>query len=188
LETSTGTWTAEFLWLGLSAVSDQEGSIVVDEGLLEFVLGLFVDVLLVEGDDTLGNGLTDGVDLGSVATTGDSDSDVEVSELVKTNEHEWLVELGSEDLWLDQGDWLAVDLDHTLAGLDVGDGSGGLLLAKGLDAWSVSLSFWHFVVVERCVVLSVMEACKISQFKLVSPFSLRAYFSVWEQPPSPSLS
>lgn len=38
---------------------------------------MLVDVLLVVGDQALGDGLSDGVDLGSVTTTGDSDADVD---------------------------------------------------------------------------------------------------------------
>ena len=37
---------------------------------------MLVDVLLVVGDQGLGDGLTDGVDLRSVTTTGDADADV----------------------------------------------------------------------------------------------------------------
>lgn len=54
---------------------------------------MLVDVLLVVGDEGLGDGLTDGVDLGSVATTGDADADVDVGELVKTDDQEGLVDL-----------------------------------------------------------------------------------------------
>lgn len=54
---------------------------------------MLVDELLVVGDDGLGNGLTDGVDLGSVTTTGDADADVDVGELVEAKDEEGLVDL-----------------------------------------------------------------------------------------------
>jgi hypothetical protein len=54
---------------------------------------VLVDELLVVGDEGLGDGLTDGVDLGSVTTTGDADTDVDVGELVETNDQERLVDL-----------------------------------------------------------------------------------------------
>lgn len=54
---------------------------------------MLVDVLLVVGDEGLGDGLADGVDLGGVATTGDADADVDVGELVKANNEEGLVDL-----------------------------------------------------------------------------------------------
>jgi hypothetical protein len=55
---------------------------------------VLVDELLVVGDEGLGNGLTDGVDLGSVTTTGDADTDVDVGELVEADNQERLVDLG----------------------------------------------------------------------------------------------
>lgn len=54
---------------------------------------MLIDVLLVVGDDGLGDGLTDGVNLGSVTTTGDADTDVDASELVNTDNQEGLVDL-----------------------------------------------------------------------------------------------
>lgn len=54
--------------LGLAAarVSDKEGTVVLDEGFLDLLLGSFVNVLLVEGDDGLGESLTKGIDLGDL--------------------------------------------------------------------------------------------------------------------------
>lgn len=54
---------------------------------------MLVDVLLVVGDEGLGDGLADGVDLGGVATAGDADADVEVGELVEADDEEGLVDL-----------------------------------------------------------------------------------------------
>lgn len=54
---------------------------------------MLIDVLLVVGDDGLGDGLTDGVNLGSVTTTGDADTDVDAGELVNTDNQEGLVDL-----------------------------------------------------------------------------------------------
>lgn len=54
---------------------------------------MLVNVLLVVGDDGLGNSLTDGVDLGDVTTTSNADADVDTGELVKTDDQERLVDL-----------------------------------------------------------------------------------------------
>lgn len=54
---------------------------------------MLVDVLLVVGDDGLGDGLADGVDLGGVATTGDAHADVDAGELVGADDEEGLVDL-----------------------------------------------------------------------------------------------
>lgn len=54
---------------------------------------MLIDVLLVVGDNGLGDGLTDGVDLGGVTTTGDTDTDVDTGELVNADDQEGLVDL-----------------------------------------------------------------------------------------------
>lgn len=54
---------------------------------------MLVDELLVVGDQRLGNGLTDGVDLRSLTTTGDADTDVDVGELVEADNEDGLVDL-----------------------------------------------------------------------------------------------
>lgn len=73
-----GAGTAELLGLAPPVVGDEEGAVVLDERLLELVLGVLVDELLVVGDDGFGDSLADGVDLGGVATAGDADADVDV--------------------------------------------------------------------------------------------------------------
>lgn len=132
LVTGTGTGTTKLLGLRSSGVGNEEGSVVRDKGLLRLVLGLLINELLVVGNDTLGNSLTDGVNLGDVTTTVNADTDVNVGELVETSDEEGLVDLVSEDLGLDKGDGRTVDLEETLTGLDVGNSSGSLLLAEGL--------------------------------------------------------
>jgi len=95
--------------------------------------------------DGLGDGLTDGVDLGSLTTTGDTDADVDVgcgqelanraqfsillqtrnkskerlrrTELVGTENEDRLVDLESEKSRLNERKRLSVDLDQTLARL-----------------------------------------------------------------------
>lgn len=93
LEAGTGTGTTELLGLGASVIGDEEGSVVLHEGLLELVLGVLVDVFLVVGDYRLGDGLSDGVDLGGVTTTVDTDADVDFGELVEAEEENGLVDL-----------------------------------------------------------------------------------------------
>ena len=132
LESGSGTTTTELLWLHSSGVGDQQGLVVRSEDLLELVLRSLVDVFLVVSNQALGNSLSDGVNLRHVTTTGNSDSDVNVGELVQAGQGQWLVDLETQDLGLNQGDWGTVDLDQTLTGLDVGDSSSGLLLTESL--------------------------------------------------------
>ena len=62
--------------------------------------------------------MSDGVDLGCVSTTGDSDADIDVGEFVKTDDEEGFVDLESQDLWLDEVKWFSVDLNESLSGLN----------------------------------------------------------------------
>lgn len=89
----TGTATTELLGLRTTVVGDEQCAVVLNKGLLQLVLGVLIDVLLVVGDDGLGDGLADGVDLGGVTTTGDTDTDVDTGELVSADDQERLVDL-----------------------------------------------------------------------------------------------
>lgn len=86
------------------------------------VFGVLIDELLVVGDDALGDCLTDGVDLRSVSSSGHAHADVDIGELLQTNDEQGLVHLEAEDLRLHEVQRLSVDLDKTLAGLAVSDG------------------------------------------------------------------
>lgn len=77
----------------MSRISNEESTVVGDESLLQLVLALLVNVLLVVGDNGLGYGLTDGVDLRDMTTTGDPDADVDVGELVESDDEQRLVDL-----------------------------------------------------------------------------------------------
>lgn len=94
---------------------------------------MLIDELLVVGDQGLGDCLSDSVDLGSVTTTGDTDTDVEAGELVEADNEQGLVDLGSENGRLNELERAAVDLDQTLSGLGVGDSCRISLLAEALN-------------------------------------------------------
>lgn len=85
LEAGSGTWTTEFLGLTATVIGYEESAVKLHEGLLEQVFAVLIDVLLIVCDQRLGDGLTNGVDLGGVATTGDTDPDVDICELVEAN-------------------------------------------------------------------------------------------------------
>jgi hypothetical protein len=103
--------TSELLGLATSVIRNQQRSVVLNQRLLQQVLGVLIDKLLVVGDDGLGDGLTDSVDLGCVSTTSDPDADVDVGEFVKTNDEERLVDFESKDFGLDEIERFSVDLD-----------------------------------------------------------------------------
>ncbi len=73
----SGTSSSDVLGLALSEVWDEEGSVVLKEGLLDLSLGSLVFVFLMVGDQGSAQGDSDSVDLRDVTTSGDSDSDVD---------------------------------------------------------------------------------------------------------------
>jgi hypothetical protein len=84
---------------------------------------VLVDELLVVGDQGLGDGLTDGVDLGSVTTAGDADADVDIGELVEAEDQERLVDLWEEQMLAIVGLGCAGRVYHVLAPVVSGGGS-----------------------------------------------------------------
>lgn len=85
--------TAKLLGLAAAAVGHEQGAIVLNESLLQLVLGVLIHVFLVVGHDGFGNGLADGVDLGRVAAASHADADVHLGELVQAEDEERLVDL-----------------------------------------------------------------------------------------------
>ena len=80
---------------------------------------MLIDELLVVCDNGLGDGLTDGVDLRSVSTSSNSDADIDVGELIETDNEERLVHLKSKDLRLDEVERLSVNLDEALSACSI---------------------------------------------------------------------
>jgi len=78
LVSGTRTWTTKLLRLAPSVVGNKESAVVLDKSLLELVLCVLVDVLLVVGDNGLGDCLTDSINLRSVTTTSDANTDIDV--------------------------------------------------------------------------------------------------------------
>ena len=90
LVTSSGTFTSELLGLAAAWVGDEERLVVLNEELLEHALGGLVLVLLGEGDHGLGDGLTDGQDLGAGTATSDANANVQVLKAGLAQEEDWL--------------------------------------------------------------------------------------------------
>jgi hypothetical protein len=90
----TGTWTTELLGLASPVVGNEQSAVVLNERLLQGVLGEFIDVFLVVGHDGLGDSLTDGIDLGCVTTASDAHADVDFGEALEAEEEDGLVNLG----------------------------------------------------------------------------------------------
>ena len=102
LEASAGRASSELLRLAPAWISDKEGPVIRHENLLDLLLGGLVDVLLVVRHDGLGDGLADGVNLGSVASTLDANTDVEIGELLLAEKKDRLEGFEAEDLGLEK--------------------------------------------------------------------------------------
>ena len=140
LETRSSALTTELLGLAASGVGDKEGLVVLEEEFLELTLGGLVVVLLIVGDETLGNGLTDGQNLRARTTSTDADAHVEGLEAALSDEKDWLENLQSEGGWLQNVDRLSIDTNISSALGDGGHGSGVLLSSEGLHLLSFLLS------------------------------------------------
>nr|GMD09921.1 ATP synthase F1 gamma subunit [Ipomoea batatas] len=110
LEPGTSTATTELLGLAAPRVSYKQ-----------------------ESYERLGDGLTDGVDLGSVTSSFDANANVHTGEAVAAQEEDRLEGLVAEDLRLDQLDWDAVDLDESAAALAVSHCHRRLLTPEALN-------------------------------------------------------
>ena len=130
LETRAGATTAELLGLAAARVGDEERPVVAAEDLLHLLLGRLVDVLLVVGDERLGDGLADRVDLAHLAAAAHADPHVDALEAGLPGEQDRLQGLEAEHLWADELDRRAADLDEAAAGLAVGTAIAIFLLPK----------------------------------------------------------
>ena len=87
---------------------------------------------MIVGDQRLGDGLPDGVNLGDATSALDADANVDVGESGFAQEKHWLLKLGTKGDGLDELQRPAIHLDETLAVLAVGDGGGRFLAAENL--------------------------------------------------------
>ncbi|CAL9115851.1 unnamed protein product [Musa acuminata var. zebrina] len=132
LEPGACASATELLGLTSAGVGDQKGAIIADEDVLDFLLGLLVHVLLVEGNEGLGDALTDGINLGGLAAAADADADVDVHEPLPPEEEDGLEGLKAEDLRLHQFDRHAVHLDQSTTPLAVRHSHRRLLPSEAL--------------------------------------------------------
>ena len=80
LVSGPGSRTSELLGFVPPGVGHEQGSVVLDQDVLDLLLALLIHVLLVVSHQRLGERLPDGVDLGGMSTTLHTDADVDVSE------------------------------------------------------------------------------------------------------------
>lgn len=85
--------TPKLLRFAPPIVRHQQCPIVSHQRLLQLVFRIFVHIFLIIRHYGFGDSLADGVDLGGVPTTGDTDADVDVGELIKADDEERFVDL-----------------------------------------------------------------------------------------------
>ena len=137
----SGTWTTILFRFASSWVSDEESSVILQKKLFNLSLFSLVDEFLVISNDTLGNGLSDCVDLSNITTSSDGDSNVQVLESLQTQKKNWLHNFNSQWGWLQQFNWWSVNSQYSLSVSDWSVGNGVFLSSKTLD--ELVLWLWH---------------------------------------------
>ena len=146
LETRSGTSSTELLGLASSWVSNEKSLVVLDHKLLQLSLGGLIVILLVEGNEALGDSLTDGHDLGAWTSTTDTNAHVKILEFVSTQKEDGFVNLEAERRGFKELDGLSVDFDETSSSGDVCDRSSILFSSEALDLLGFTLLFLGHIV------------------------------------------
>ena len=115
LVSSAGTRSTVLLGLAASRISNQERPVVLEQQLLDLAFLRLVDVLLIVSDKSLGESLTDGIDLGNMTTAAHSDSDVQIGESLEAKEEDGFKDLDPEGLGFQEFDGGAIDSEYSLA-------------------------------------------------------------------------
>ena len=142
LESCSGTWTTELLWLASSGIRDEESLVVLHEKFLKISLSGLISVFLVVSDQGLGDGHSDSHDLVHSTTALNSNSDAEILKFIGSNDEDWLINLSSHGLWLDKRNWLFVDSDESVSLLAKGNSGSVLLLSESSNLLNLFL-FTH---------------------------------------------
>jgi hypothetical protein len=126
LETRTGRSSSVLFRFTPTRIADQHVTIIIDQSLTQFILGLFVHVFPIVRHDGSGNRRPDGVRLRNDTTTLDADADIQIGEFVLANNQHRFVHLQPHDFGFDVFDGLAIDFDQTAALLGKGNRCGRL--------------------------------------------------------------
>merc|ERR1739838_793800 len=141
LVSGAGSRTSKLLGLVPPGVGNQQRPVKLHKDVLDLLLGLLVNVLLVVGDQGLGQRLSDGIHLASVSATLDTDPDVNIGKPVLAKEQDGLLQLEAQSLGLDKLQRATIHLDQSLSALAISHSSGRLLAPEDLDRldWLLSI-------------------------------------------------
>lgn len=126
LETSTSTASSVFLWFTSTWVTNKKVTVVVQQSLSQLVLAALINVLCVVSNNCLSDSSTDSVDLCSLSSSLNANTNIEVSELLLSKDKNWLESLKTKGLRLDKLNWLSVYLDKSTSLLCESTRSSGL--------------------------------------------------------------
>ena len=113
LEARTSRTPSIFLRLAPTWITDQHVSVVLNQSLSEFVFGLFIDILGIVGNNGLGNGGTNGINLSGDTSTFYPDADVQIGEFVLPQDQHGFEDLQAQRLRLDILNGLTIHFDQT---------------------------------------------------------------------------
>ena len=139
LLSGSGPWTTVFLRFTSSRISNKHGSIIRSENFFNFTFGLFINEFLIESDNSLTNSLTDSINLGSISTSSDSNSNIKIGESLGTQKKDGLHNLTSHGLnskiylRLDSIDWTTIDSQKSFSMTHGGNCNSSYLFSKTLD-------------------------------------------------------
>ena len=138
---SSGTWTTVLLWFASSWVSDQEGSVILKQELLDLSFLSFVNEFLIVSDNSFGDGLSDSIDLSNITTSSDWNSNVEVLESFKSQKKDWLHDFNSQWSGFKQFNGWSIDSQDSLSVSYWGVGNSVFLSSETLN--KLILWLWH---------------------------------------------
>ncbi|KMZ62450.1 hypothetical protein ZOSMA_461G00010 [Zostera marina] len=135
LEPRPGSSSSELFRLAPSRISNQQSPIIPHQNILNLLLLLFVNVLLKESNQSLGDALTNSVDPRCLSSTANTDPHINTTKAMATEEEDRFEGLVSEDLWFHQLNGNAVDLNQATPAFAMSDCHGSLLTTEALHGF-----------------------------------------------------
>ena len=137
----SSTWSTVLFGFASSWVSDQESSVILKKKLLDLSFLCLIDEFLIVSNDTLGDGLSDGIDLSNITTSSDWYSNVKILESFKSQKKDWLHDFNSQWSGFKQFNGWSIDSQDSLSVSYWGVGNSVFLSSETLN--KLILWLWH---------------------------------------------